>query len=185
MKNLITLAVIAAIGILPLTPAENNSMFEVSYLIDQGLDRTFLMVRQKAFKLSSEDRINLYEMKKKKDTGGPFALNFFIGFGIGSYVQGDGFGGTMGLCGELGSLALIGASAGSDVPALAILGLAVFFGFRIFEWIRPFAYEGEYNAKLGNALIIGGMSYTPIRSTIGAIAAAEDHRVSVSFAVGY
>jgi hypothetical protein len=90
---------------------------------------------------------------------GAFIINVVAGAGIGSYVQGDILGGTIGLVGELGGIGLIYGgyfsifdfSTGKlkeDVQTgmgLMIGGAVLFAGTRIFECIRPWFYGRNEN----------------------------------------
>jgi hypothetical protein len=85
---------------------------------------------------------------------GAFLINVAAGAGIGSYIQGDILGGTIGLVGELGGLGLILGGYFSIVDfstgefkedyqtgmGLMIGGTVVLLGARIFECIRPWFY---------------------------------------------
>jgi hypothetical protein len=89
---------------------------------------------------------------KSEDRKWPaFILNFLVGLGIGSYVQGDGVGGTIGLVGTLGSYAVIisgisGVAIGDTGGAtMAVIGSATLLGTRIFGLIRPFTYANKYS----------------------------------------
>ena len=90
------------------------------------------------------------------DSTGAFLINLWLGLGIGSYAQGDVLGGTIGLVGEIGGLALFFGGAiihstannGTSTPSYDVLtaamiigGAALFLGARIFECIRPWFFE--------------------------------------------
>ena len=98
-----------------------------------------------------------------------FILNWLLGAGIGSFVQGDTAGGLVGLCGEAAGLILllVGATpeeqliyhhgydtgyytTGITYPneRLAYVGLGVFFSTRVFELIRPFNYASRSSVVL-------------------------------------
>ena len=62
-----------------------------------------------------EKMVNYNEMHKNAGAG--FALNALFGLGIGSYVQGDWVGGTIGLSGDLASSILIGVGTGLQIAA--------------------------------------------------------------------
>lgn len=105
----------------------------------------------------------------EKDTTVPFLLNLFVGFGVGSYVQGDTTGGVIGTVGEIAPYAVLCAATAkytndlmnpaiteekamklsqkyattSTLCALAVLGV------RIFECIRPFTFEEDLAASIG------------------------------------
>lgn len=105
----------------------------------------------------------------EKDTTVPFLLNLLVGFGVGSYVQGDVPGGVIGTVGELVPLAVTLASSAkltSDLAdpnlteeealkiskkALTVSALSsvVLIGVRVFECIRPFTFEKELAASIG------------------------------------
>ncbi len=87
----------------------------------------------------------------------PVALNVVPGLGIGSFVQGDGVGGLIGLGGELTGLGLIGAgylftaagvfTAFADEGAFLKAGILMFAGgvttfsvTKVFEIVRPIVY---------------------------------------------
>ena len=90
------------------------------------------------------------------DTLVPFLLNFFVGFGVGSFVQGDKKGAVTALVGDIVSCATIIAGAtlysisiinfGFDYMFYIGIGLAVggsimATGFRIYEIVRPYNYS--------------------------------------------
>ena len=105
----------------------------------------------------------------EKDTTVPFLLNLFVGFGVGSYVQGDTTGGVIGTIGEIAPYAVLCAATAkytndlmnpaiteekrmqlsqkyvttSTLCALAVLGV------RVFECIRPFTFEEDLAASIG------------------------------------
>jgi hypothetical protein len=91
-----------------------------------------------------------------------FLLNFILGFGIGSYVQGDTTGGTIGLCLDLSGLALV--VSGAIIYANAVVtsedpfttkgivayfaGGAMLLGSRIFQLVRPFTYANSFSVAV-------------------------------------
>lgn len=110
------------------------------------------------------------ESKFNEDTVVPFLLNTIVGFGVGSYVQGDTTGGIIGTSGELVSLGLIIAGSvktvmdtanlvdeygnvSGDIPMtgtiLTTVGSIALMGVRIFEMIRPFSYEKKLATAMG------------------------------------
>lgn len=112
--------------------------------------------------LSLSDNLQIYNTYKK-DAASPFIINLFLGFGAGSFYQGDVAGGIVGLVGELacyGSLIYINLDAISRNPNLSFEEFALaniiipitVIGIRLFEVIRPFFYSNEYNNKLRRAL---------------------------------
>jgi hypothetical protein len=88
---------------------------------------------------------------------GAFSVNLTLGLGLGSYLQGDVLGGTIGLLGELIGLGLmIGGFVMADsvsindaqyketvtgASVMVIGGAVMYLGTRIFECIRPWFFE--------------------------------------------
>lgn len=112
------------------------------------------------------------ESRFNENTVVPFLLNAFVGFGVGSYVQGDTTGGAIGTTGELVSLGLVIAGSvktavdtaanlevdeygyvSGDIPMtgtiLTAVGSIALMGVRIFEMIRPFSYEKKLATAMG------------------------------------
>ena len=118
--------------------------------------------------------------KYAEDPAIPFVLNFFIGWGIGSFVQGDTKGGVTALIGDLLSDAVIGAGAGlwysgilQGKPSLLYAGIGcvvaggiAITAFRIYELVRPFTYAKNYVAL--NEFDFGNTSLTlaPVIDTV-------------------
>jgi hypothetical protein len=98
-----------------------------------------------------------------------FVLNLVLGFGIGSFVQGDTFGGIVGLVGDLGGLALFYSpyfyflinfmdaidnreiiSLEDYKKSLWIMagGLVVLTLTHVFEVVRPFKYADKFSVAV-------------------------------------
>lgn len=100
----------------------------------------------------------------KKDQWVPFLVNFLVGAGIGSFIQGDKTGGTIALVGDIAGLGSVVVGAVSYANAsysnsyttsglgLMTFGYITLLGTRIFELIRPFTFMARYNSTLKNAL---------------------------------
>ncbi|MDR2659078.1 MAG: P13 family porin [Spirochaetaceae bacterium] len=89
---------------------------------------------------------------------GAFLINAVCGFGIGSFIQGDGLGGAITLTGDvvgialyIGGLLSLADNINSDTnnvssiePGLGLIisGAVVFIGAQIFSMIRPWVYDG-------------------------------------------
>lgn len=168
MRKILSLFIVLSIVSVAAFASDNFS--SVSSLISLGLDKNASRIAAIAPDLSSAEKTMLYD-SNKVNAGLPFAVNFFVGLGIGSYIQGDTAGGTIALVGELGSFALFGtgflitaANSGDSMGnpgnenlmkvggCVALAGVISYVGFRIFEWIRPFTYASNYNKKLSAAL---------------------------------
>ncbi len=156
--------------------ADPASYARVNGLIDSGMMKNRDQISYLSSGLSSSEAMMLYN-SNKMNSGVPFALNFLLGYGIGSFVQGDTAGGVTALVGELiGGAALLGGYAcygvalvnhdysdnQADIDAatsqlalgagLIIGGGVVLIGMRIYEMIRPFSYAKKYNETLFEAL---------------------------------
>jgi hypothetical protein len=146
------------------------TMSEVIILLDQGLDQNYDLLKMKIPELLDNEKMMIYD-EKKKDAAVPFLVNFIVGFGIGSYIEGDPYGGTIQLIGSLAglgtyvcgavlltraetsmnSILLSGGSVyNSMIPGAIVMaaGALDMIGFGIFGWIRPWVFAGEYNSKL-------------------------------------
>ncbi len=134
--------------------AEESAVSEVELLIERGVEDNFSLISSKAAELSSNERMFLYERHKKEATV-PFLLNFLLGCGIGSYIEGDTTGGTVGLVGELGSLAIVLVGYNSGI---GYIGIATLLATRIYEIVRPFTFASNYNKELNLALLGGSVS---------------------------
>lgn len=127
--------------------------------------------------LTQTQKYYIYD-RYKESVLTPAALNFFVGFGIGSFIQGDKKTGCIAAGGELISLSVLAFSyyyiitqsyyytdglayeqsfniPGSDMNTIAYVALASYvalMGFRCFEVISPFIYTKKYNTQLENSL---------------------------------
>ena len=111
----------------------------------------------------------LYE-QRKKGPWGPFVLNFLVGFGIGSFVQGDVTAGLLLAGGDLVGIGLVIAGAASVLAeieyydegyplesassggTLILLGAGILSATRIAGLIVPFTYANSFNEKLRREL---------------------------------
>lgn len=133
---------------------ESNPL-EVIHLIDAGLDENFNLIQEKASSLSSTEKFAILQSKESSPVM-PFALNFLLGFGMGSFVQGNQRAGFFQLATELigGVVAVFFFSTGDGGAAiLAMLGIGVAALGRLVGLISPFNYSKEYNKKLQEALL--------------------------------
>lgn len=130
-----------------------------------------LQLKNQAAGMTAGEKMMFYESNKKSNIL-PFVLNFCLGAGVGSFVQGDTKGGVTGLIGDLAGCLLVGVGTGimqqnamaGELPGtletlLIYGGCAVLTGFRIYECIRPFTFAKSYNNKLHEA-IMGDASLT-------------------------
>jgi len=120
-----------------------------------------------------------------------FALNLALGFGIGSFVQGDIDGGLISVLGTVGGYALIivgsmrmsaglyddgyygdnyyyGDGYGTMADAgLLIAGALVLIGTKIFEALRPFAYVDSFSVAFNPGIDVNGQ---PTFAVVGKVA---------------
>lgn len=137
--------------------SKNDDFLLVQTLINQDLYDNYKAIQAKADNLNSVQKQFIYEDKSKSSTL-PFILNFIVGFGVGSWVQGHTVGGLIGTIGHLGGAILLVYGKSND---LQTVGLVTFFGTWITECILPWTYAHSYNNKLKSAL--GMSSLTDIR----------------------
>ncbi|HUW45474.1 MAG TPA: P13 family porin [Dehalococcoidia bacterium] len=147
-----------------------NETTSIAILIEDGLVSNSAEISRLAAKLSDAQRFLLIH-EYKKDPTLPFIANFFLGCGIGSFIQDDRTGGIIALLGDISGAALM--VAGSLVPTTGQItsirwsqdlgknpiflgmylgGTGILLGSRIFEMIRPWTYSSGYNKKLLRAL---------------------------------
>ena len=128
-----------------------------------------------------------YLKQNEKNLTTPLLLNIFLGFGIGSYVEGDSAGGTTALIGELLSLVVYTSGYVSAYSAVlnndsagitrgtlwTIAGLMGLLGFRVYEIVRPITYTNEYNRQLTEGL------------QFGIVPVVEDNKTKMLFSAKY
>jgi len=158
---------------------------KVQRLIRGGVKKNKDEIQKEVLYLSPSDREALYDRNRKKAAGGWAALDFGIGFGIGSYIQGDiGFGVTQSIIDGVGLLLLLSAAnvdtynydddsydcryygecedeeAEITQMLLVVSSLAVLVTSRIMSWVRPFGFQRRYNKALKEALNGNSFSYS-------------------------
>jgi hypothetical protein len=152
--------------------ANKESERKVQKLIDSGLADNQAEIATAAALLSSAQQDALIEKNSK--AAWPVVLNIFVGYGVGSWVEGDKVGGLVGSIGdgvtELGAIISYSAgymaslqaaaTAGSsatidDIIGPAMVGYAVGtafaavnLGIYIFQIVRGATYPGKYNKLL-------------------------------------
>jgi hypothetical protein len=180
MKKVIVLWIVLMLFV-PLATvlaADNNetAYYEVNMLLNKSKtlsDVQLNMLTDLSSDLSSMQRSMIFESNKQSPTV-PFVLNFLVGFGIGSYVQGDSTGGTIALVGDLVSIGLFyggyaqalnaayysSSYTGTEGAGMMVVGAIGMLATRVFELIRPFSFASDYNKKLSNALM--NVSMVPV-----------------------
>jgi len=84
----------------------DESFLKIDYLIKDGLKKNFLQIQQESRNITQAQRITLYGLHENK-FGAPLALNILLGFGSGSFLQGDTIGGIVGMGGDLAGYAFL------------------------------------------------------------------------------
>lgn len=148
----------------------------------------FDLVNQGSVDLTAFDRACLIETSKRSGAF-PLVINLFTGCGIGSFVQGDTFGGVMGLVLDVvgtslsawgstqvmvkrsekqydhnGNVITYSSPSFTDYLPL-IIGAGTLLGSRIFQIIRPLTYASSYNKKIKSAL--EGVAIVPVATKSG------------------
>lgn len=179
MKKFITFGILICLlfSVSNLFAAEKDetSYFQINHLLDNSKKLTkeqILLISDLSSDLSAMQRNVLYESNKQNTTM-PLVLNLLLGCGIGSFVQGDTIGGTVGLVGDILSATIFYAgymqamvattswsSDGTEGSDLMLFGAALMFSSKVSQIMRPFVYAKEYNKKLSSALM--SISMVPV-----------------------
>jgi len=93
-----------------------DQLLRIKFLINDGLVKNKEEIQKISLNLSYADKDALYKKSRYKAAGGWAALNFFVPFGIGSYIQGDVSGGvTQSILDVAGGvLMIVAANIGSE-----------------------------------------------------------------------
>jgi hypothetical protein len=154
---------------------DETSYFQINHLLDNSKKLTkeqLVLISDLSSDLSAMQRNVLYE-SNKQNTSIPLVLNLLLGCGIGSFVQGDTLGGTIGLAMDILSTTLFYSgymqamvvatswySDGTEGSDLMLIGAGMMIGSKISQIMRPFQYAKEYNKKLSSALM--SISMVPV-----------------------
>jgi len=153
----------------------DSKIGQVSDLIQENLFRNAEEIEGISGTLTDMERFALFN-QYEKNARLPFVLNLTIGFGLGSFIQGDTAGAVVALIGDaLGaSLPILGYAclmqnyygywSFSGGYELIYAGYAIIVITRIFESIRPFTFARRYNTVLRKSLQYGkgpGLSLIP------------------------
>lgn len=160
MKKLVSVLVLFCVA--GICFADDNALASVSGLIKSDLFKNQAQIQGLSRDLSTAEKMALYG-EYKKDQWVPFLVNFILGAGIGSFVEGDTTGGAIALGSDAAGLACILVGAGSsDGLGLVTVGYITLLGSRIFEIVRPFTYTAHYNSTLKHSLnYLEGLSLEP------------------------
>jgi hypothetical protein len=163
----IFLVLVLSIPVYSQTSDEKNpndqSFLEVQMLINLDLEDNYQLISKKSQDLTQLQRMFVYS-ENKVSGGLPFVLNFFLCFGIGSWVQGHTAGGLIGSIGNLTGVIMMASddSGGST----ATIGSVIFLSTWIVDCILPWTYSSSYNRKLKNALGVDSVSSIDLAPTL-------------------
>ncbi len=151
----------------------------VRSLIQDDLFDNEELIKKESVNLTDAERLSIYN-SFEEEPWASLALNFFLGYGIGSFVQGDTLGGVIGVSADLVGLGVTIAGlipmyelisdpdnttytsatdAYSEFIIYYAVGGAIILGSRIFQLVRPIAFTNSFNDDLKNALGMSGVSY--------------------------
>lgn len=93
MKRIVILGLVLTtlLGTVPLFAEEHlnlEAVTTVNLLIDRGLEKNKLAIASLSEQLNMSQKMYLYD-RHEAEVGVPFAVNFLVGAGIGSFIQGD------------------------------------------------------------------------------------------------
>ncbi|MDH4263795.1 MAG: P13 family porin [Spirochaetia bacterium] len=148
-----------------LLATNSKNRFDIISLIVSDLSGNKDLISNIAANYSNDERNSLFSVMEKEPIK-PFLINALIGYGLGSFTQGDRPGGKTALYGELGSIGAIILGGTSVVLGSVsyIIPLTVFGGifltggiiglvvFKVYEMIRPFFYSDSFNTQLRESL---------------------------------
>ena len=161
---------------------------QIEFLINQNLKNNMDTISVLSLQLPASDKMNLYNTYKK-DPLKPVLLNSLVGFGVGSYLDGDLLGGIIGSC--LDGVAIFGCflAVGGylkeleayqkkytvfmpDFMDFAIIPLLITVGARVYEGTRANKYVKKYNKRLVDALNLNTLStsFVPVLKQDGSLA---------------
>ncbi len=160
-----------------------TSTSDIRVLIEDDLIDNKEKIMQLSSGLSSSEKLSLYDAHEE-DLLAPLLLNGFLGFGIGSFYQGDIVGGAIGAGGNVIGVGLVLAGYIPVLTALSddsistaefenvvtqylgfyLAGGAVFFVTKVFEIIRPVVYTNSFNNTLKESLGVSAISYYAVPS---------------------
>ncbi len=168
-----TVSVIVLLCLAMAVFADESSVSSISGMIKSDLFKNQSKIQGLSQNLTSTEKMALYS-EYKKDQWVPFLVNFIVGAGIGSFIEGDTTGGAIALAGDLIGIGTVVTGLSSYASAvysnpytseglgLMSFGYIVLFGSRIFEIIRPFTWTARYNSTLTQSLnYLPGISFAP------------------------
>ena len=133
----------------------------IENLIEDDLEDNKEKIASLATRLSSEQKQELYD-KYQKSAGGYFALNLLLGFGIGSFAQGDKRSAWTQLGFELGGITCIALGSSSGSAYATAIGAGFCIGAGIVGLVAPWTYAANRNEALAESLGVESISWMPM-----------------------
>lgn len=159
MKKLILIVLLFVISssLFAQKPADNpnENFVKVQMLIKDDIYKNSKKIKELSKDLTFLEKSYIFSDKEKSSIG-PFFLNLCLGYGIGSWVQGDNTGGFLGTFGNLGGIILMFSSRNSS-PTVQV-GAILFVTTYLIELVVPFTHASSYNSKLKSVLGISDIS---------------------------
>lgn len=149
--------------------SDPNARNRIILLLDGGVLKNKDFIKQEAENISLEDRQILYNSREKGGSAGYAALNTVIGFGVGSFVQGDVSSGVVLL---LSDVVAISGLATAQSNTMVYLSLGVYALTVIDGIIFPICYTHKYNRTLKESLRLdepASISMRPLILNNGAV----------------
>jgi hypothetical protein len=157
--------------------SDPNATNRIILLLDGGVLKNKDFIKREAENISLEDRQILYNSREKGGTAGYVALNTVIGFGVGSFIQGDASSGVVLL---LCDVAAISGLATAQSNTMVYLSLGVYALTVIDGVILPICYTHKYNRTLKESLRLDEPASISMRPLI-----LDNGAVGMSVALNY
>lgn len=136
--------------------ADQETLFEVDALIQKGIQKNKDEIKKLSWILTPQEKQMILQ-KHYFPSGIPLLLNILLGFGIGSYIQGDKAGGTIGTISGLTTISLVAVpliffpkDPNSTYFYIGAAATGIFY--IIFEIARPAAYANQRFKELDDVL---------------------------------
>ena len=187
---------------------KENVKTQIELLILKDFESNIDKISKLSTYLSTEEKLGLYNTYKKNNSVMPFLLNAVVGFGVGSYYEGDKLGGIIGSCLDgVGLVVLIfqiseyqddikrwnmrlaninynniNQTAISSVPTFdPRAAVIILIAARIYEISRPGRYVKKINKELYESLNLNSLtaSFLPVLNSDGKIALAYNLNIEL------
>lgn len=152
MKKLLTIfAVLIAFSGVQVFAQQSETYFQVNALLKKGLLKNENEISNLAANLTEQEKNFLY-IENEKNSTIPFILNLFLGYGIGSFAQGDTKAGIIGLTGNI-----LGTTLGITGYVLFAPAITYVFTTILTAPIAGLANEQiDFNLEASSAQLITG-----------------------------